>query len=74
MNKKVALVTLLENSYWISDPAKKEILLKLDTFTDAQIDKLGKFLAEERVVMIRDKDKILKNSALLLDTIEDILA
>ena len=72
MDKKTALVTLLENSFWISDPAKKEILLKLNTLSDAQIDKLGKLLAKEREVMIRDKDKILQNSALLLDTIEDI--
>ena len=73
MDKKTALVTLLENSFWISDPAKKEILLKLNTLSDAQIAKLGKLLAEERKVIIRDKDKIMQNSALLLDTIEDIM-
>lgn len=73
MDKKTALVALLENSFWISDAAKKDILLKLNTLSNDQIDQLGKLLAEEKEVMIKDKEKILKNSALLLETIGDII-
>lgn len=73
MDKKTALLTLLENSFWISDTDKRNILLKIDTLTDAQIDQLGKFLAEERDVMIQDKDKILNNSNSLLKIVRESL-
>lgn len=69
MDKKTALVTLLKNSFWITGPAKKEILLKLDTMTDDQIDVIGKFLVKEREIMIRDEEKILADSAKLLQSI-----
>lgn len=73
MDKKTALLTLLENSFWISDTDKRNILLKIDTLTDAQIDQLGKFLAEERNVMIQDKGKILNNSNSLLKIVRESL-
>ncbi len=69
MDKKTALVTLLKNSFWITDPAKREILLKLGTLTDEQVDTIGKFLAKEREIMIRDEDKILEESSTLLPSI-----
>ena len=61
MDKKTALITLLENSFWVSDEAKKEILLKLDTLTGEQIDLLGKFLVKEREAMLKNKDQISSN-------------
>jgi hypothetical protein len=73
MDKKTALLTLLENSFWISDTDKRNILLKIDTLTDAQIDQLGKFLVEERDIMIQDKDKILNNSNSLLKIVRESL-
>lgn len=72
MDKKTALITLLENSFWVSDKAKLRILKNLDAYTDIQIDQLGKFLAEERDVMVKDKVKILENTTSLLEIIEDV--
>lgn len=73
MDKKVALVTLLENSFWIADTAKITILNKLDSLSDDQIDQLGKLLAEEREIMIQNKNSIIQNSELLLDTIQNVI-
>jgi len=72
MDKKTALTILLENSIWLSNDHKKNILEKLDTLTPDQIDRLGKFLAEEREVMVANKDQIIKDSQTLLETIEDL--
>jgi len=69
MDKKTALVTLLETSFWVTDPVKKEILARMDSLTEKDIDILGKFLVKEREVMIRDEDKILADSAKLLQLI-----
>ena len=72
MDKKIAFIKLLENSLWISDQIKKNILLKIDTLSDEQINKLGIFLARERTVMVEDQEKIEKNTTILLQTLDDI--
>lgn len=70
MDKKTALIILLENSFIVPDKAKVAILKQLDKLPPAQIDALGKMLAQERELLLKDKDAILKRSKLLLDTIE----
>lgn len=74
MDKKTALAILLENSFVIPDKAKKVLLLKLDSLTPAQIDALGMLLAQERELLIQNKQTILKRAKLLLDTLELISA
>lgn len=70
MDKKTALIILLENSFIVPDKAKVAILKQLDKFPPAQIDALGKLLAQERELLLKDKDAILKRAKLLLDTVE----
>lgn len=70
MDKKTALIILLENSFIVPDKAKVAILKQLDKLPPAQIDALGKMLAQERELLLKDKGAILKRSKLLLDTIE----
>ncbi|MBI4973300.1 hypothetical protein HZC27_01685 [Candidatus Roizmanbacteria bacterium] len=70
MDKKTALIILLENSFIVPDKAKVAILKQLDKLPSAQIDALGKLLAQERELLLKDKDAILKRAKLLLDTIE----
>ncbi len=43
---------------------------KLDNLTSNQIDSLGKLLALEREMLIKDQQTILKRTKLLLDTLE----
>ena len=73
MDKKTALAILLENSFIVPDKAKVAILERLDKLPDEQIDALGKILAQERELLLKDKEAILKRAKLLLDTIELIV-
>jgi len=73
MDKKTALAILLENSFIVPDKAKVAILKRLDKLPDEQIDALGKILAQERELLLKDKEAILKRAKLLLDTIELIV-
>ena len=70
MDKKQALVFMLENSLVVTDAEKKKILYKLDSFTKEQIDAVGVFLAYEQLGMIENKDKLLKQTKLLMNTLE----
>jgi hypothetical protein len=73
MDKKTALVTLLENSFWIRDAVKINILKHINTLTDVQIDILGRFLAEEQKYIVSHKDEIMANSNKILDAINNLV-
>lgn len=70
MNKKEALVLLLQNSLMVTDSEKKKILYKLDILTQEQIDALGTFLSYEQVCLLENKEQILKQTKLLMNTLE----
>ena len=70
MDKKEALITLLKNSLMITDSEKKKILYKLDSLSKEQIDALGTFLSYEQVCLLENKEKILKQTKLLMNTLE----
>jgi hypothetical protein len=55
MDKRVALVNLLENSLLIKDEIKKKLLEKIETMSDEDVDKLGKFLVLEREELLEDE-------------------
>jgi hypothetical protein len=71
MNKRTALVTLLENSFWITDEAKIAVYKKINTLTDDQVMTLGKSLAAVQDYMISHKEEIIKNSETLINSIKD---
>lgn len=48
MNKKQALIVLIEHSLAIPDKTKEKILDKIDNFSDQEIETLGRFLALEK--------------------------
>jgi hypothetical protein len=73
MDKKSALIILLENSFWIADEAKIFILKNINKMGDEQITLLGKMLAEERQYMITHKDEVLHNSEKLLNTVKQAI-
>jgi hypothetical protein len=66
MDKKTAVVTLLETSFWVPDAVKNEIRSKLETLTEVQVDEIGKFLVQEREIVLRDEDRIVAESEKLL--------
>jgi hypothetical protein len=73
MDKKDALVLMLENSLMVTDAEKKKVLYKLNSLSKEQIDALGTFLAYEQLGMLENKDKLLKQTKLLMNTLELII-
>jgi len=70
MNKKEALILLLQNSLMVTDFEKKKILHRLDLLSSEQIDTLGRFLSYEQVCLVENKEKLLKQTKLLMNTLE----
>lgn len=70
MNKKEALVLLLQDSLMISDREKKKLLHKIPVLSGEQIDALGAFLSYEQSCLLENKDTILKQTKLLMNTLE----
>lgn len=48
MEKREALKVLLKHSFFLTEEAKQSILLKLDSFSDEEVDAIGRFLAVEK--------------------------
>ena len=70
MEKKDALILLLQNSLIVTDKEKKKILHKLAALSSSQIDALGTFLSYEQVCLMENKDTLLKQTKLLMNTLE----
>jgi len=60
MEKKLALIQLIENSFLISDILKKTLLEKVELMKDEDVEKIGKFLVWERDVVLADEEGFLK--------------
>lgn len=60
MEKKIALIQLIENSFLISDILKKTLLEKVEFMKDEDVEKIGKFLVWERDVVLADEEGFLK--------------
>lgn len=60
MEKKLALIQLIENSFLISDILKKTLLEKVEFMKDEDVEKIGKFLVWERDVVLADEEGFLK--------------
>ncbi len=70
MNKKEALVLLLQTSLMVTDWEKKKILHQIDSLSSEQIDAVGKLLSYEQVCLMDNEEKILKQTKLLMNTFE----
>lgn len=54
----------------VSDGEKKKIYNKLDSFSAEQIDALGTLLSYEQIALIDNKETLLKQTNLLMNTLE----
>jgi len=61
MDKKVALVTLIENSFVLPNEVKLELLGRVEGLSDTDVEKLGTFLAAERQFVL-DHEKGVRDS------------
>lgn len=58
MNKKVALVTLIEASVLFTDDDKLALIEKVPSLNDKQVDALGKYFAIERQFVLDHKEEL----------------
>lgn len=58
MNKKIALVTLIEASIILSDEDRLMLLDLIPGLTDRQTDALGKFFAAERQFVLANENDV----------------
>ena len=70
MDKKQALILLLQNSLIVTDREKKKVLSRLDSLPAEQLDALGKLLSYEQVCMVENKDTLIKQTKLLMNILE----
>lgn len=58
MNKKIALVTLIEASVLFTDDDKLALIGKVPSLNDKQVDALGKYFAAEREFVLDHKAEL----------------
>ena len=69
MNKKIALVTLIEASILLSSDDKLALIDAVPGFNEKQVMALGKMLAEERAVLLANEEMIMQTIKTKLDAI-----
>lgn len=69
MNKKIALVTLIEQSFLLSYEAKLGLLAQIKKMGDEDVDALGKFLAEERNFIVNNEQLVKDRTAAVVASV-----
>lgn len=69
MEKKLALITLINNSFLLTNEEKKKLIGKLKVMTPQAIDALGVFLATEKKQAIESFSKVDRNIDNVLNSI-----
>lgn len=59
MDKKEALLVLIQHSMFIPEKVKLELIEKIDQMTDEQINDIGRFLALEKKKSIEGSDEMI---------------
>lgn len=71
MNRKIALVTLIEASLFFSDEDKLALIERVPSLNDKQVETLGKFLAAERQFALDHEAEIRHQFDQLIADMED---
>jgi len=71
MDKKLALIKLIENSFLVGDKIKKKLLEKVENMSDDEVEKLGKFFVWERDVILADEEGFLKEVDKVIEGIRE---
>jgi len=70
MNKKVALVTLIESSFLLSPDDKLALIDRVPTLNEKQVNTIGKFLAQERQIILDHKQDLTTRFESMLTELE----
>lgn len=71
MNKKIALVTLIEASIILADEDRLMLLDLVPGLTEKQVEALGKFFALERQFVLSHEDDVKQKIDELLTNLDD---
>ncbi len=71
MTKLEALKILIEHSYFLSEQAKKELLLKMHSFSEEQVQVIGSFLAKEKKKALENNEKDIQAYEKVIKYLED---
>lgn len=73
MDKKKALKILIENSFALSEEVRALLYHKVDQFNDAQVEALGRFLAQEKALALKSVDTKITNLQKVLDNLNQYI-
>lgn len=65
MDKKQALKILIENSELLKEETKKLILGKLDSYSEEEIDSMGRVFASELKANLEDNEELLREAGII---------
>lgn len=74
MNKRDALIVLIKDTSMFTDGQKMRLLSAISTLKDDQIEILGKFLAQAKVVAIQDAPEAISRLNELGKVLEEVQA
>lgn len=61
MDKRQALVILINHSFFLTDEVKTQLLNKLSTFSEKEIENIGTFLALEKAKSLEGSKEVISN-------------
>lgn len=71
MNKKIALVKLIRNSFIVPNENKLELLGKIEEMSEEDVEELGQFLAIEHDFIVQSESVIRADVEDVMETLRD---
>lgn len=71
MNKKIALVKLIRNSFIVPNENKLELLEKIEMMSEEDVEELGQFLAAEHNFIVQNETAIRADVEDVMETMKD---
>lgn len=71
MNKKIALVKLIRNSFIVPNEKKLELLGKIEQMREEDVEELGQFLAVEHNFIVQNETAIRADVEDVMETLRD---
>lgn len=69
MNKKIALVKLIRNSFTVPNEEKLELFGKIEQMSEEDVEELGQFLAAEHNFIVQNESAIRADVGEVMETL-----
>jgi hypothetical protein len=71
MNRKIALVKLIRNSFLVSNEDKLALLDRVAAMSDADVEELGKFLAAEHGFILENEAGLRESVGVIMEELKN---